>query len=751
MQAMRYKELLIICAICIIAVVSSALLKGSPAVEATEEDSQTIESIPRVQLELKRQLIAENEHYRLFMDEVIGHVFIEHKSNGYTWYTSPPIADDLPPNIIKTVRNPVTIRYTEGGTSFSQTNPIDEEAIITASMIDDGVRFEYDMEASGLVLAVEYRLQEDGFDVTIPFQSVKETGRKRIVSIEPIPYFEAASPESEGALFMPDGSGAIMEFKTVRPVYFESFNEFIYGGDHAFKKNIYQRVTNLTMENTVKQPSELVALPVFGLYKDGKGFLGIVTQGDADAMIRSIPAGVRNVDLYRTSVNFIYRNDDITFIGSSGEIAMIERSLIAGDRSVRFLLQSDEAANYVGMAQSYRQYLIDEHGLQKHNAEPRMHLRLFGGAQRQNVIGNTFISMTTFDQAREIIDRLLEDGLSSIEVTLTGWSHGGQYGNQPKHFPAARSLGGNQALEKLAAYLASRDVPLYLSANYVKAYSESKALKYKKDAIYGINKDVVATPLPFRDTRQMSGAVFYYLKPERVFARYINKEAEQYHHLGIAGLHLEWMGEAIYSDHQHSKPFRRADTINTWQETLDLMRQQTGQAVVDYGFAYALGHVDRIDHIPLDSSHYYYQDRAVPFYQIAIHGLLPYTAKPSNLADDPRLHLLKILEYGALPSYELTYESSTDLKETLANHLFSSAYEDWLQYAADDYERLMDILLLVHDQFISDHEMLAPHVYRTTYEDGTQIIVNYDFEAKQVAGYDLEPYGYLIMTGEEVR
>lgn len=754
MHVIRGKKILIIVTLCICAAVSPALFNNDHVKDTTlaaVDDRGNDAGEVLMPLTWQRQLVAENDQYRLFMDEAIGHVTVEHKASDHVWYSAPRVEDDWSSNVVKTVLNPLSIRYTEGGTSFSTLNPLDEEARITASAIEQGMRLDYEMAEAGLALAVEYRLVPTGLELTIPFTSIKETGSKRIVSIEPNPYFEAASPDSDGALFMPDGSGAIMTYKTERPVYHESFNEFIYGGDQAFKKNMYQRVTNITIENTVPQPKERVSLPVFGLYKDGKGFLGIVTEGDADAMIRAVPAGVRNIDLYRTSVNFIYRNDDITFIGSSGEIAMIERHLIAGDRTIRYMFQTDDAADYVGMAQSYRHYLMTDKGLRPNEQAPRFQLRLLGGAERHNVIGKTFITMTTFNEAQQIIDHFIAHGLGDIEVTYDGWSSGGQFGNQPKHFPTARQLGGNKDLEQLATYLQERQIPLYLSANYVKSYSESKALRPRRDAIYGINKEVVTTPLPYRDTRQMSQHTFYYLKPGRMFERFIESESAKFDSIGVGGVHLQYMGDTVYSDHQQDEPYRRLDTIRTWQETFDLMRQVTGFAATDYGFAYTLGHIDRLDNIPMDASHYYYQDRAVPFYQIAIHGLVPYTADPSNLADDPRLHLLKLLEYGALPSYELTYERSTLLKETLAHRLLSSQYEDWQEEVIADYEVLMALLTDVHDQFIVNHEMLAPHVFRTTYENNTQIIVNYDRESRQAAGHMIEPYSYVIIAGGEER
>ena len=57
-----------------------------------------------------------------------------------------------------------------------------------------------------------------------------------------------------------------------------------------------------------------------------------------------------------------------------------------------------------------------------------------------------------------------------------------------------------------------------------------------------------------------------------------------------------------------------------------------------------LGHVNRIDNAPLDSSHFIFLDETIPFYQIVMHGLIPYTARAANLRDDSAAEMLRMLD-----------------------------------------------------------------------------------------------------------
>jgi hypothetical protein len=421
--------------------------------------------------------------------------------------------------------------------------------------------------------------------------------------------------------------------------------------------------------------------------------------------------------------------------------------MIPGDRTVRYVMLENSDADYVGMAKAYRSYLVKEKGL-KPAAQQKvsLQLRLFGGVLRNEIIGNTFISMTTFEQARTIVDRYRSEGISSIEVTYDGWSKDGKYGDQPGHFPAAGKLGGNDGLQKLATYLKEKNIPFYVNANYVKPFRSSHSLHTSTDAIRGLNKEVMKVMKPWVETQQLSRQTYYLLKPERVFDRFITKESDQYAKEGITGVHLDYMGDTIYSDHDKT-PFRRQQTIGVWQQSLDLMRQKTGRAAVDYGFAFTFGHADRIDNAPLDSSHFTYEDEPVPFYQIALHGLIPYTAKPSNLQDDTRIHFLRMLEYGAVPSYSLTYEDSSRFKRTLVDNLFSTEYENWVAPSVDEYKKAADILNPVAQQAITNHETLASGVKRMTYANGTQITVNYNAKPFSIGGKSISGYGYAVTEG----
>lgn len=761
----RKHKLLAVIGICLlVAIIPNIGLLGKPTqaeaitAETAETDTAKEEKEPAAVAESAgspislakinaNKLIAENNKFELFMDQANGQIVVRNKATGQEWLGAPAAPEKTPPNSMKVISNPININYTKGKEVVA-TTPEKEKATAVFEPIEQGVRMSYDIASLGLKLAVEYRLTDEGFDLKIPFSSIEERSDVKLTSIELLPFFDAALTTDEGALFIPDGSGSLLRFKMEKPTNFDFYSEFIYGGDHAFQTKVYEKVGALRFETVSKTPREKIALPVFGSYKKNHAFLGIVTEGASDAKINAYPAGIRNIGLYRISSEFIYRNNDVIFVGNSGEIPMTEKALIEGDRSIRYILLQGEQANYAGMAASYREYLIDEGSLKTAQGEDaKMQLRIFGGVVRDEIIGSTFVDMTTFEEARLVIDEFLSKGNSSFEVTYEGWSNDGVLGNQPDHFPAASELGGNKELTKLAAYLKTKNIPLYLEANYVKPFSDSDAVKASRDAIRGMNKEVMKVYKPYVTTRQHSRELYYLLKPDLVFNSFIRKEANAYAKLGVAGVHLKYMGELIYSDHDDFPAFRRSQTIETWQNSLDLMKEKTGHASVDYGMAYTFGHIDRIEGVPLDTSHFTYMDEAIPFYQMVVHGYIPYTSKPANLVDDARVYSLQLLEFGALPSFEVTYKPSSELKRTLIDDLFNTSYDHVLNTDAAAINEIADQLIQLADQKMINHEILQPKVNRTTYENGTQIIVNYNVKDVVIDGQTISGFGYSISKG----
>src|SRR5690606_24255995 len=145
---------------------------------------------------------------------------------------------------------------------------------------------------------------------------------------------------------------------------------------------------------------------------------------------------------------------------------------------------------------------------------------------------------------------------------------------------------------------------------------------------------------------------------------------------GVAGLDLERFGWTLISDRNDHFRAEREQVAQVWTEIIELAKEQMGGVIVQGGNIYLLPHVDKVMRAPMEETTHLFASRSVPFYQIAVHGVVPYYGWPGNLRSEPIRSYLKNVEYGALPVFELTYRDSSLLKEAQRyNILFRYQYE----------------------------------------------------------------------------
>ncbi|MCR8657119.1 DUF5696 domain-containing protein [Paenibacillus endoradicis] len=719
-------------------------------VEATDPVVDSIDPVLDGAEELSKvtaiKEVLSNSKFTLYIDEKTGNVRLVNKATGTEWLGSPQTPSSLPPNNKKFIDSPLHLRYTVGSDITSTYSLKDATTTTTYTVLNDQVVLDINFVAEGISLQMIYALSDRGLVVQIPFESIKETGNARLTSLEPLPFMNGALESDKGAIFLPDGSGSLLEFRAIHETYLKGYSEYIYGNDATFRSQTNDMLADTyTRRNT---PRESIALPVFGIYRNGVGTLAIVSDGQYEAKINGTPAGIRAIPMYRSSVEFMYRKNDVIFIGNSGQIPYFQGQMIAGNRKVEFVLLEAEDANYVGMANAYRDYLIKDQGVTPiADQKPSLSLELFGGIEREEIIGDTFIKMTTFQQAEQIISDLQQAGVTNIDATYDGWTKGGLYGTQPSH-KVAKQLGGKKGLESLVDFTKEANVALYLRANYVKPFESTGKYSERKDGIRGMDRELLELTLYWPSDRwSRSSYSFHLIKPDRVLNQYVKDQVSDYVNYGVDGVQMQYMGEMIYSDEDKESITDRSVAAQAWIDSLTLMKEQVGSTAVDYGNAYTFGLVDRIDDAPLYASEYTYTDTAVPFYQLVLHGLIPYYASPINLREDAQVEWLKAIEYGALPTAELTGEKSSNLHRTAETRLYSSYAADWISIVADEYKDLEPLYNAIAGEQMVNHEQIEDRVFRTTYASGVEVIVNYNSDATTIDGVSVEGMNYTWSKG----
>ena len=141
--------------------------------------------------------------------------------------------------------------------------------------------------------------------------------------------------------------------------------------------------------------------------------------------------------------------------------------------------------------------------------------------------------------------------------------------------------------------------------------------------------------------------------------------------------------------------------------------------------------------------------RQIPFYQIALHGLVDLSVTALNDETDVRRAFLKAVETGSCLKWRWIARNEDELVETDYSHIISSRYENWIGTAAEQYQQAQALLNRIAGCTVQTHETLANHpdVVRVVWSDGTQVLVNYGTESASVNGVTVPARSFAVKEG----
>ncbi len=152
------------------------------------------------------------------------------------------------------------------------------------------------------------------------------------------------------------------------------------------------------------------------------------------------------------------------------------------------------------------------------------------------------------------------------------------------------------------------------------------------------------------------------------------------------------------------------------------------ELIFDAENLYMLKYASKLIDIPVSSSQYVYETDSVPFLQMVLRGSIDYYAPYSNLGFYSDASVLKMIEYGAYPSFMVMEADNFSLSETPLENHFSLCFADWKTKIQDVYSQVNDALAGVKGAAIISHSVEAEGVYCTSYDNGVKIFVNYNNE-----------------------
>ncbi|MDE5564165.1 MAG: hypothetical protein K2I93_03340, partial [Oscillospiraceae bacterium] len=669
------------------------------------------------------KLAAENDKLAMYYDEDTAMIGLLDKANGYLWWSTPIGAnrDTRATKLLVTdLQSSAVLTYGDSSTRGVTNLRSRTQADLKIKEEQDGITVTYDFDKAGVTIPVQYLLEDDHLDVSVKTSDIKETKTEQGIvatQLTLLGNFGAGMPDEDGYFVVPDGCGALIRFNNGKTTS-RSYTAKVYGRD----------ITNVP--TTKPAVTEEVLMPVYGIVKEGNAMAVIVEKGDGNVTLNASVSGQSLSSYNICSFNFQLRGSDTFYMsGDYGNLTVFENGPIKTEEiRVRYYPIADESASYMNIAETYRNYLLTDGGVQKKASDTiEMYLDLYGGCMKsRSVLGipvTMKTAMTSYSQAKDIVSGLTELGVEDMVVVYNNWTDEGISGKVDNKAKPSGTLGGNGDFNKLTDYLKEQNIAFYPSVNN-KVFKSGNGFysfldttirisnSYSRQMTYNLSYGV-------QDTSKATQSL---LSPG-TFEEIYNKLGGQYAKKGLTGVSLGEMTSTLWGDYGKQN-MGRDDMMAMLQQNYSTLQDNGLSLLADTCAAYAFPYADRISDVPLQSSGFDVFDEDIPFYQIVMHGVLPYAGTAINSGADSDEMFLTTIATGCNPAYDMIYAEASDLKDTDFDKYYYSHYAFWSDTAADQYKLASEILSGVGDQVIIDY-VRDGDVSVTTYENGTQITVDY--------------------------
>lgn len=603
------------------------------------------------------------------------------------------------------------------------------------ALSDNAFKADYDWEKESFSCKVSAKrlgisftftgtLEEDSFQFEVKDKSIKETGKSKLGKLSFVSFMGSVYEDTiPGYMLVPDGSGALIRFQKAK-AYQSGYSRKVYGSDLSIDKD--STASNLNGNRTDDYATEenALSLPVWGIVHGEKqnGFLATIDSGELYAVINAIPAGAENqtVKFSRAYADFIYRSEYNKRVSNSKTVAQPQEELNTVNPVLTFTFLTAEKADYSGMAEAYRNKLqkaklLPENEIAK-EGDISLLFHVAGSEVKEGFLSNGLAELTNVAQAEEMLNTLKEHKITNVSMLLSGWNKGGYHGASYGSIKFEKKVGTAKELQNLQEKLKEQGGNLALVLNVMTANKDQ--ININQDVALNATLDSVVKTVPnkglmYQDT--------YYLRHDRVI------QSMEKAFAGLEGfpLVLESAAKYLHADYTINAEITRDEVMKEITETVGKAKQEL---FFDAENLYMLKYADKITDIPVSSSQYVYETDSVPFLQMVLRGSVDYYAPYSNLGFYSNASILKMIEYGAYPSFMVMGADNFSISDTPLENYFSLNFTDWEEKIYSVYGKVNEALADVKGAAITGHSVVTEGVYCTSYDNGKQIYVNYNNE-----------------------
>ena len=664
-------------------------------------------------------------------DKVYQIIRIEDKRTGKIW--SSALSDDYYSQTNAELRDSVgrmtlfSVTYSNSDNDVCVCRNTDENMTVDYQKSKNSIVAKASVKGEGIAFDISFVFKGNTLTATVPEKSISETKNSKIITIEILPFLGASIYKEDGYIFYPDGCGALYSFGKKEdgsaPV---AYKRQVYG-DVFYNYDDYIQ----DFETGIKS----VLLPVFGVKNGNSSVFSVITKGQADTTIALYPFGyVYDAARISAIYNYRYLYEMETMTGEETVITA-EKNRSNSDFEIQYTFLANEDSDYSGMARTYRKMLKDNNMLNTSKSNVNLSLDYLLSLKKPVLFWSESVAASTFKDAENLIDGLLTKKVKNLKMNLLGWQSNG-YNVYPSHFPVSSACGGKSGLTDLLDYSKKNNTSVALSDNFILAQSQESGYSKRNDLAYSLKNDIFSG----------SDNTEYLMNIKSSMKTFVKKWIPKALSFDVDSINLDDIARIFYSNSAKNNSIRRDETETIISSILKTAEKNFNEVSVSGGNMYGLKYADVLYDIPESSSNNSIFNRDVPFFQIVVHGSIPYTPEiPGNFSNNYQSTILKWVEYGFVPYYFVSQSNATALKDCYNQGVLVSKYDDIKDKIIDTYAEFDPLLSEFSKVAIHSHNLKSNGIVEIKYDNGKRILVNNTGSEIVEGSVTLAPFSYEVV------
>ena len=742
----KYKR--IMCSVLAAVMLAGALPMGLTSAEDADvsvdnEVAQEVEVSEYCNLSYEE--CASGEAGKLFVHRKSGRFYYEDNA-GQRWYSNPDMADmdNGAGGVYRMeLQSLVMIQYYEASTkqykrANNETSCVRSGGSATVTDIENGFEVLYDFAQIGFKIPLKVVLDKNGFSASVDCTKIVESkpDKNRLYCVSILPYFGAGGPDEQGYIMVADGSGCIMDFNN------GAYSKLGYSS-HVYGRDISKYLVSKPAE------TQTITMPVFGIKRANSAITGIVTDGAAQSTFWCFPN--RSITSYaNVYAAFDLRETDIVVLSedtnAANQSTLYQKGDISLDKiAISYRSTVGEDADYNGMAKAYKEYLVERDGL-KVGAQNMGKLSLdFYGAvkKKKSVLGfpvtvNTALSK--LEDIEDVTEDLAEDGVGDISVTLRSWSREQLSGKIDYSMKPVSVIGNKKDMKSLLSSLSKNGGTLNVATvlnHFAKSGKGYLTWTYSAKSLSNapIYDYVYYTSNSYKNK---SAGRTSYLKPSAIEKMTVQMLKKKNAYDGI-GISVADMSVSLYSDFNKKSIVNLDGTKNAVIDAAKAIKKVAADNPADYIIKYT----SLAQRVPTESTGGDIFNKDIPFVQLVLSGIVPYTVKPVNLSANMKDAILDAAASGSCLQFDLITEEAYSIVNTSFDELYNSEAEVLYDSITEYSKHFAKLSALIGDGVMTSYAKQGD-VSETRYSNGA--VVTVDRAAATVKGVsaDGKEYGFEI-------